>query len=58
MNRYARIELHNAIASVVLAVLEGLWIIITTCVENETFSSLIALLQSIKDTANAGSPSR
>jgi len=36
VNRYARVELYTAIASVVLAVLAGLYLVITTFAENET----------------------
>ena len=36
MNRYARIELYTASASVVLALLAGLYLVITTFAENET----------------------
>jgi hypothetical protein len=36
VNRYARIELYTASASVVLAVLAGLYLVITTFAENET----------------------
>ena len=36
MNRYARIELYTASASVVLALLAGLYLAITTFAENET----------------------
>jgi hypothetical protein len=36
VNRYARIELYTANASVILALLAGLYLIITTFAENET----------------------
>jgi hypothetical protein len=36
VNRYARVELYTASASVVLAVLAGLYLVITTFAENET----------------------
>ena len=36
MNRYARIESYTSIASVVLAVIAGLYLVITTFAENET----------------------
>ncbi len=36
MNRYARIESYTSIASVVLAVIAGLYLLITTFAENET----------------------
>jgi hypothetical protein len=36
VNRYARIELYTASASVVLALLAGLYLVITTFAENET----------------------
>jgi hypothetical protein len=36
VNRYARIESYTSIASVVLAVIAGLYLVITTFAENET----------------------
>ena len=36
MNRYTRIESYTSIASVVLAVIAGLYLVITTFAENET----------------------
>jgi hypothetical protein len=36
VNRYARIELYSAGASVILAVLAGLYLVITTFAQNET----------------------
>ena len=36
MNRYARIELYSASASVILAVLAGIYLVITTFAQNET----------------------